>query len=72
RVPPTATMARPKPPAPPPAPAPSGERNRPMPHTPPSEAPGQVTTTLMADYVESSKLKEAYKIFEGPGSRLIG
>jgi|GEM_PF-213797 len=72
RVPPTATMARPEPPAPPPAPAPSGERNRPMPHTPPSEAPGQVTTTLMADYVESSKLKEAYKIFEGPGSRLIG
>lgn len=75
RVPPaTATMPRPD--APPrPAPResePAVERHRPMPHTPPSETHGDVTTTsIIADSIDSGKLKEAYKIFEGPGSRLI-
>ncbi len=45
------------------------ERNRPLPHTPPPE-PGE-TTASSGDEIDPGKLKEAYKIFEGPGSRLI-
>ncbi len=72
RVPPaTATMARPEP-----RPAPAREQetqraNRPLPHTPPSETHGEVTTSILGDSIDAGKLKEAYKIFEGPGSRLI-
>lgn len=42
---------------------------KPLPHTPPTESePGASSSS---DSIDSSKLKEAYKIFEGPGSRLI-
>ncbi|MDR3614904.1 MAG: DNA polymerase III subunit gamma/tau [Candidatus Obscuribacterales bacterium] len=49
------------------APAPSGEKR-----PPDANAPSRVTTRNDELPPEGNLLKEAYKLFEGPGSRLIG
>jgi DNA polymerase-3 subunit gamma/tau len=49
------------------APAPSGEKR-----PPDANAPSRVTTRNDELPPEQNLLKEAYKLFEGPGSRLIG